>query len=99
MLSEVTGDLKLRKGLLQSEGPDTQGDAGDSRCCPWVGRAGASVLTGWQIARLALLLYKEHCYRLKCPRNLVCQKRSLQSHLPMDPGGTKQGLPLGGPYS
>jgi hypothetical protein len=46
-----------------------------------------------------LFKYKEHCYRLKCPRKLMCQKLNLQNHLPTEPGRLKRGLPPGGPRS
>lgn len=85
MLSEVTGDLKPRKGLLQSEGLGTQGNAGASRHCPWVDGVGASVLKGWQMAGLAILLHKEHCYRLKSSKPSANETR------------WNQGVPLGGP--
>lgn len=44
-----------------------------------VDRVGASTLKGWQMAGLATPPYREHCFRPKCPRKLMCQKPNLQT--------------------
>lgn len=46
---------------------------------PMLDRVGASMLKGWQMAGLAIPPYREHCFRPKCPRKLMCQKLNLQT--------------------